>query len=157
MTTTQHDHRRSERALEPDRVRVRDLMTSPVVAIFEGDSAWTAMERFVVAGTRHLVVVTRDGRCVGVLANHHVAALWPLDPLGLRRHIVRDMLEPGVPPTLHASATVGDAARVMVRHGVDAVIILGDDDEIVGVLTGGDIVGLVAGRRVTARNSGADS
>lgn len=129
----------------PGGTPIRDLMTTPVVAILDADTAWTAMERFVVAGTRHLVVVTAEGRCVGILANHHLAALWPMDPLGLKHHLVRDLLAPArEAPAVPESATVTDAARMMVRHGTDAVTVVDRAGEIVGVVTGGDIIRLVA-------------
>jgi CBS domain-containing protein len=132
-------------AIDPGRVLVGALMGTPVVAVRDVDSAWTAMERFVVAGTRHLVVVTAEGRCAGVLANHHIAALWPLDPLGLQHRLVGDLIDGTEVPAVLASDTVASAAHVMVTRGVDAVTVVDPDvGDVVGVLTGGDIVRLVA-------------
>lgn len=135
-----HDHR-----YVADQVRVHDLMTAPAVAVLDTDTVWTAMERFVVAGTWHLVVVTDDGRCAGVLSAHHVAAVWPMDAIGQRHYLVRDLLDPlQEAPAVLVSTTAADAARVMVRLETDALMVIDADGAVVGIITGGDLVRLVA-------------
>jgi CBS domain-containing protein len=127
-------------------------MTSPVVAIAAEANVWVAMETFGAAGTRHLVVIETDGSCSGILTHHHIAALWPMDPLGLQDHRVGTIIDrdfAAVPP----DATVAEAAATMLRHGVDAVAVLDPTGRVLGVLTGGDIVRLVASVNVDAPTS----
>jgi len=130
-------------AREPGALCVVEVMTTPVVAINFNDSAWTAMDRFRAAGTRHLAVVDPTGRCVGILTHHHVAALWPIDPLGLQTHRVGQLVGRDC-AAVWPEATVAEAAATMLRHGVDAVAVLDEGRHLLGVLTGGDIVRLVA-------------
>jgi CBS domain-containing protein len=63
----------------PGEVMVAAWMTRPAITVSDSATAWAAMERFVLAGTRHLVVVTAQGRYVAMLTHHQLAALWPAD------------------------------------------------------------------------------
>jgi len=114
------------------RLRVAEVMT--VVTINASASLWEAIERFFLSGLRHLVVVTED-RCVGVLADRHVAAQWPLD---LRGRPVAELLDGRQPYTV-ADAPVLDAARAMLAAQVDALPVVDERHHIVGVITGSDL------------------
>lgn len=45
------------------------------------------------------------------------------------------------PVTIHATATVDDANRVMIQHRVRSLFVVGNDQTIVGVITATDVLG----------------
>jgi CBS domain-containing protein len=113
-------------------------MSRPVVTIEGTASLWDAVERFFPSGLRHPIVVT-DGRCLGVIADRHVAAEWPLHRLELRTRLVREILEDCQPDTV-PDAPMVDAAWVMLGNRVDALPVVDEEHRIVGVLTGSDLI-----------------
>ena len=124
------------------RLAVVDVMSTPVVAIQANESLWAALERFLAAGVRHLVVLTGN-RCVGVVSDRHVIAAWPLDPLGLRRLRVGEVLQEASPAVVPA-CPVAVAAELMVEHRVDAWPVVDTDGVVVGMVTSSDLVRVVA-------------
>jgi CBS domain-containing protein len=88
-------------------------------------------------------VVDGAGRCVGVLADRAVAAAWAHDPGALARVPVAAGLDPD-PAVVDSDARVGDAARLMRTAGVDAVVVVDPAGLPVGIVTGSDLIALLA-------------
>ena len=61
--------------------------------------------------------------------------------------IIPDVVNDQTIYSLHASSTVQEAAEEMVAHNISAIVVVGDDDEMVGIVTERDMT-----RRVVARN-----
>ena len=99
---------------------VTGLMSRPVVAVRADCGLSEALRLLVAHGLRHLAVVDGAGRCRGVLADRAVAA------------------------ALDAGATVGDVARFMHHHRVDAVAVIGGQGQPVGMVTATDLINLLA-------------
>ncbi|MFC7546708.1 HPP family protein [Plantactinospora sp. GCM10030261] len=123
---------------------VIEVMSAPVRTIPADLALGEALRRMLQAGCRHLVVVDRAGRCLGVLADRTIAAAWAYDPTVLSRRAAGTVLDLE-PATLDRYARVLDAARLMRTAGVDAVAMVDDDGRPVGILTGGDLIALLAG------------
>jgi len=119
------------------------LMSRPVVAVRADCGLSEALRLLVAHGLRHLAVVDGAGRCRGVLADRAVAAAWARDPLGLDRWRAADVL-PSVAAALDAGATVGDVARFMHHHQVDAVAVVAGEGQPVGIVTATDLINLLA-------------
>jgi CBS domain-containing protein len=102
-----------------------------------------ALAAMVRTGRRHLVAVDPAGRCVGVLADRAVAAAWAHDRAALTCQSVASVLDDR-PPLLGAAAHVIDAARLMRAEHIDAVVIVDADRRPIGIVTGGDLVALLA-------------
>jgi len=115
-----------------------------VVAVAADRGLVEALRLLVVHGVRHLVVVDHTGRCVGVLADRSIAAAWARDPMGLERWHVADVL-PAAAAVVDVGATVGEVARLMHRHGVDAVAVLAHLGSPIGIVTATDLVNVLAG------------
>jgi len=64
-------------------------MSRSVASVHQDDDVWSVLERFHVTGLRHMVVLDRTERCVGVL-NDRLAA----DQLGRDRRERIDVLRP---------------------------------------------------------------
>lgn len=96
MNANPTSERQSESTAEVSIASVRDVMTWPVVMIESRATLSVALERFVGSRLRHLVVVVYepDGRprCIGVLADRHLAACWPLEPAMLEGRTVAEVL-----------------------------------------------------------------
>jgi CBS domain-containing protein len=94
-------------------------------------------------GLRHLVVVDAERRCRGVLADRAVTAAWAADPSALEWESVGAVLDPR-PAVVPADATAADVARLMCLDRVDAAAVIDRGGYPLGVVTGGDLVTLMA-------------
>jgi CBS domain-containing protein len=136
----------------PPEVPVSEIMSHRVVAIRSDCDLTVAVDTFLRTALRHLVVVDPDLACRGILSAEQ--AMAALDLSGRRPRLVRDHL-PARQPRLHRDASVRRAAEAMVLELVDALPVVDDAGEVVGIVTWSDIVGLVAtDRRPTDRHRG---
>lgn len=122
---------------------ISEVMTRPVVCVEESTQLGDALQYMVGAGLRHLAVIDEAGRCVGVLAGRLIAAAWAADPMSLSCQRVSTILD-REPATVSTGAAVVDAARLMRNAGVDAVAVVDSRGTAVGMVTGSDLVALLA-------------
>jgi CBS domain-containing protein len=97
----------------------------------------------VRTGLRHLAVVDDAGRCLGVVGDRAVAAAWAADPGALSCTPVERVLDRR-PSVVGSEATIGEVARAMYVEGVDAVAVIDRTGRPVGMVTGGDLIRLMA-------------
>jgi CBS domain-containing protein len=147
---------------------VREIMTSDVVVLQTDLSVVEALGRLVERGISGAPVVDEAGRLVGLLddsdllvaeARLHgptvielLGAYIPL-PGERRRHeeelrhvlgqTVGDLMHRD-PPTVPVTGTVEDAATAMIDQRVSRVPIVDEDRRVVGIVTRGDIVSMMA-------------
>jgi CBS domain-containing protein len=124
------------------RLMAADVMSAPTLSIPPTSSVWTAWSMMMHAGLRHLVVATGEG-CLGVIDDRTLFAQWPMGPLALRRHSVRELTRPSTTCVL-PDTDLQVVARVMVDEGVDAVPVVDSHDQLVGIVTGSDVARAVA-------------
>jgi CBS domain-containing protein len=124
-------------------VAVAELMSHPVVCVTPGTTLHDALVVMVRTGLRHLVVVDAERRCRGVLADRAVTAAWAADPSALHSERVEALLDPR-PAVVPADATAADVAKLMYLDRVDAAAVIDRHGIPVGVVTGSDLVSLVA-------------
>jgi CBS domain-containing protein len=122
---------------------VTGIMSSPAVAIVESARLGSALAALTRTGLRHLAVVDEQRRCVGIVADRAIAAAWAADPAALECVPVVAVLEPR-PAVVGSDATVGEVARVMHTDGVDAVAVIDRGGRPIGLVTGGDLIALMA-------------
>jgi CBS domain-containing protein len=122
---------------------VTAIMTSPVVCIDGSTSLGEALQIMVRRGLRHLAVVDAVGRCVGVLSDRTVAAAWAANPTYLHAQTAAAVLD-RMPSTLDTGAKVLQAARLMRSRATDAVVIVDPTGTAAGIVTGSDLVALLA-------------
>lgn len=122
---------------------IAEVMTKPVVTIAVSAPLHDALVKMISTGLRHLAVVDEDGRCLGVLADRTIASAWAADSTALARHTVVMALE-AKPATVASHGTVVDAARLMRDAAVDAVAVVDAQGIPVGIVTGSDLVSLLA-------------
>jgi CBS domain-containing protein len=122
---------------------VTAIMSSPAIAVTVKARLGSALTALTRTGLRHLAVVDDRSHCVGVVADRAIAAAWAADPAALECVSVAAVLEPR-PAVVGADATVGEVARVMHTDGVDAVAVIDRTGRPIGLVTGGDLIALMA-------------
>jgi CBS domain-containing protein len=128
---------------EVTTVPVAELMSHPVVCVTPGTSLHDALVVMLRTGLRHLVVVDAERHCRGVLADRAVTAAWAADPSALEWESVGTLLDPR-PAVVAADATAADVARLMLIDRVDAAAVIDRSGLPLGVVTGSDLVALMA-------------
>jgi CBS domain-containing protein len=122
---------------------VTDVMSHPVFTVRGDVTLVQALGAMVATGRRHLAVVDSEGRCLGVVGDRAVAAAWADDPGVLEHRRTRQLLD-DKPSLVGADATVGDVARRMYADAVDAVAVIDRHGCPIGMVTGGDLIRLMA-------------
>ncbi len=125
------------------RRTVASVMNAPAVTVSEGDLLDCALLSMIRTGLRHLVVVDEAGRCTGILSDRSIASAWATDYSALTRRTVASALDKE-PAVVDCRGVVVDAAAQMRHCGVDAVAVVDADGAPVGVITGSDLVALLA-------------
>ncbi|MDQ7910417.1 CBS domain-containing protein [Phytohabitans sp. ZYX-F-186] len=120
-----------------------DVMSDPVDTIPADAPLDDALRAMVRLHHRHLVAVDRDGRCAGVLSDRAIAAEWARDPASLPVRRVASTLATR-PAVVGPLATILDVARFMRATGTDAVAVADTDGYPLGIVTGTDLVALLA-------------
>ncbi len=132
-------------------MRVRDWMTSDPITVSRGETLAAARARMQRAEVRRLLVVSRDGRLLGVVTWGDVVEAWPsrfnpLEPYEIRELMARvsvDEVMVAEVVTIDPEATVSEAANLMFENRIGALPVL-EDERVVGILTNSDILqGLV--------------
>lgn len=122
---------------------IEQVMSSPPCCVSSSTTLGDALAGMARERLRHLVVNDDGGRCVGVLADRAIAAAWAAEPGTLSNRRVSSVLD-CVPAVVGVDATVVDAARLMHTACVDAVAVVDARGVAVGIVTGSDLVALLA-------------
>jgi CBS domain-containing protein len=119
-------------------ITVSEVMTAPVIAVTPDDLLSDAWGLLLRSRLRHLVVL--DGaRCVAILDDRRIMAEWPIGPFGPHRTTVGALAGPRV-RWLLAHTSLQDAAAAMIQERTDALPIVRDDGDVVGIVTVTDIL-----------------
>lgn len=122
---------------------VGSVMHSPVVSVAADDSLWTAVDMMLSRGLRHLVVVQGE-TAQGVLVDRELAAVWAMNPLGLKSRNAADSLAP-VQTFIGPEADVVTAALRMRALAADALVVVDEEQRPLGIVTDHDLLGVLAG------------
>jgi len=128
---------------------IQDVMSDKVLYI-NTDHTFTQISRmFVELKIHHLPVIGEDSELLGMVsANDILKAYTNLLP-GLpdteeetinKRISIYDLMTPAPLMTLPADATIPEAARVMAKNRIHALPILDEQDQVMGIVSGHDIV-----------------
>jgi CBS domain-containing protein len=122
--------------------RVDAVMTSPVECVRATTTLADALITLVRRGRRHLAVVDDDDRFCGILSDRVVAAAWAADPGCLSMTPVGAALEARA--VVSPGAHILDAARAMRAASTDAVAVIDSSGDVVGIVTGSDMIAQLA-------------
>jgi CBS domain-containing protein len=122
---------------------VTEIMSHPVYTVTEDLVLADVLAAMVRTGRRHLAVVDVHGHCLGVVGDRAVAAAWAADPSAMAFVTVQRILDDR-PSVVGADANVHDVARAMYVDRVDAVAVIDRGGRPTGMVTGGDLIQLMA-------------
>lgn len=143
-------------------MRVRDVMVEQVVSVSEGQSLRDALDMMLDNGLTTLPVIDAGRHCVGVIAavdmlpaseqlddevrdlSHksseeqgYVAETVPTQ--GLAQQAVEDFMSAAV-VTVGGGASLPDAAAKMLQNQIHHLIVVDDQDHVIGILSTMDIL-----------------
>jgi CBS domain-containing protein len=131
-------------------LRVRDVMTSEVRTMGPNDRLRVADELMMQGGFRHVVVVD-DGRVAGVVSRRdifHGALAWSLGQ-GRKAHEshlaaspAKEVMSSDV-VSVDPDAPLSEAAELLRKHQISCLPVVASD-ALVGILTEGDFLALIA-------------
>lgn len=116
-------------------LRVSDLMSTALVTVEASDTLITARAEMQVGVIRHLPVVDKERRLVGVLSDRDV-----LHVRSQGKHVADVMTRDVV--TVLPDAPAVDAATLMMDNKISSVLVVDEGGTLVGVVTGTDYLDL---------------
>jgi CBS domain-containing protein len=134
-----------------------DVMNRRVLVSHLGDTLFTAIQKLVDAGVRHLPVVDEDYRVVGIVSDRDVrttvgdprAALDREGDEMLDEILVDQLMSPN-PITVSPETSVLEIADMLLDERVGAVPVVGPDDSLLGIVSYVDVIAHFVGRRHAA-------
>jgi acetoin utilization protein AcuB len=115
-----------------------DVMSAPVVTVSVNESLWQAWGLLYRSGLRHLVVV-EGSRVVGMIDDRRIVCEWPLGPMGPHHRKVGELLPRRVHCVL-SGTPVPTVAQIMIEDRIDAVPVITDRGEVLGLVTTSDLL-----------------
>ncbi|MFE5617001.1 CBS domain-containing protein [Streptomyces sp. NPDC056470] len=113
------------------QTKVGGLMTDEVVSAI-GSSSFRDVAKLLAAhDISGVPVVDADDHVLGVVSESDLLA---------RRELTADGLMTTPAITVHAEQTVADAARLMVRRGVERLPVVDEEERLVGIVTRRDLL-----------------
>ena len=133
-------------------LHVRDLMTMKPITVTPDTGMLEARQRMMEARIRHLVVVTDEGRVVGIVTDRDIRlnlpspasslSVWEMNFL-LAKLTVGDVMTRSV-VIVDPKRSAGEAAHIMLTHKIGALPVT-EGERLVGIITESDFVRVVAG------------
>jgi CBS domain-containing protein len=130
------------RSSSADRA-VRTVMSTPASCVSATVTLAEALRLMLRRGVRHLVVLDPSGACAGVLGDRAIAAAWAADPTGFTDCPVGIVLDPR-PAVVRDDEPIAQVARFMRAADTDAVAVLDALGNVAGIVTGSDLVAVLA-------------
>jgi CBS domain-containing protein len=120
---------------------VEEFMSTAVITMKESDTLSAAQIEMRMAEIRHLPVIDAKGHVVGVLSDRDILRnLTKIDgePAPVAQIMSRRVQT--VKPTMPAA----DAASLLLEHRFGCLPVVGDDEQIVGIITDMDFLRIAA-------------
>lgn len=128
-------------------VTIRDVMTREYVGVSESDTVESVV-RVLREEAAHSALVLRGSDPIGIVTEYDVMGLV-VDGSDPAETTAGDIMS-GPVLSVHPTTLLTDAAETMSRENIRTLIVEDDEDEIVGVLTGRDIIAATASLQRTA-------
>jgi CBS domain-containing membrane protein len=122
-------------------LRARDVMTSDVVTLSPQATVEQALTLMRECRVRHLPVLL-DGRFVGLVDDRLVALAHLADGAPVNRAV--EALMTHYVPEVSPDADLPRLARLVGDSGCDAVVVVDEAGELLGIVTATDLVGVLA-------------
>jgi CBS domain-containing protein len=116
---------------------VEEFMSTAVITMKESDTLSAAQIEMRMAEIRHLPVVDEKGHVVGVLSDRDV--LRNLTKIDGEPTPVTQIMSRRV-QTVKPSMLASEAATLLLEHKFGCLPVVGDDEQIVGIITDTDFL-----------------
>lgn len=128
-------------------LRVRDLMTSSVLAVHGGDTLETVWDLMTHRHIRHVPVVDAQGGLIGLLSHRDLLRESLIAPevgsetstAELRRQVLVSEVLRGRPLSVTPDTPIAAAARALLEHKYGCLPVV-ESRRLVGILTEADFV-----------------
>lgn len=130
--------------------RVCDWMTDDVIAV-SPDTSLVEADQIVVDNTIRRLPVVENGKLIGICTYGDIRearpssatslSVWELNYL-LSQLTVREIMTPN-PVTVSPEATIGEAARLMLKNAISGLPVVDTHHHLVGIITESDIFRMV--------------
>lgn len=119
-------------------MRVREIMSRPVLTVDADTDVLDAANRMISANVGSLIVV-REGRPIGIITERDLVKKVVARAEDPRRAKVGDVMNSPL-IKIHPDASLRDAAELMLKSGVKRLPVISDDGRLVGIITDTDLV-----------------
>lgn len=119
------------------RIYAKDIMSSPVHSIQKTAPVKEAMDELKKFGFRHLVVIEGNATFVGLISDRELLMASPSD-------ICEKIMIPKIIVAMQ-TARIQDIAHIMLQEKINALPIINDHYQLVGIITQTDILKYVIG------------
>lgn len=119
------------------KATVEDFMSTAVISMKETDALSGAQIEMQMAEIRHLPVVDTKGHVVGVLSDRDI--LRNLTKIDGKPTPVASIMSRHV-RTVKPSTLAAEAAMLMLERKIDCLPVVGDDEQLVGIITETDFL-----------------
>ncbi|NPA38590.1 MAG: CBS domain-containing protein [Candidatus Nanohaloarchaeota archaeon] len=140
---------------ELGKMQVKDVMTEEVVTLNPSDSIAKALSLFREHGFTRAPVVDSEGRLLGLVTLHDIVVTF-LKPktrpqksnvgkekVHVLRNPVKAIMETAV-ITAYPNDTLLEAIQKMKEYNISSLIVVGDKNELLGIITDKDMLEVVA-------------
>ena len=133
--------------------KIREIMTGSPVSIGGDEKFNLVPEKFKKFGIRHLPVVDKNNRVIGLISQRDIFRIcppkklmdgsWSFDEAFLDQVILKHVMVQN-PLKMRCDDCMGDALMAMVKHKYGSIVIVDDKDVLRGILTQIDILKVAA-------------
>ena len=123
--------------MSDNNTTVADLMSTALITLKPDEAVGDADMEMKYARVRHIPIVDDRNRLVGMVSNRDV--LRALGKSKGKNIVVRTIMTTKL-HTVSQDAPAREAAELILEHKIGAVPVLGDDQQLVGVVTETDFV-----------------
>lgn len=139
------------RALESSAQKVEDVMSQPVVTIFDSDTLGSATTKMAKAGLKRLPVVNKDGKLVGMFSRldvlREVAHAEPTDHSKEQGkphvgRLIQDIMTTSI-PMIHQDEDLSAIIDKFAQSDSHRLIVVDSQGKAIGLLSDSDVVARV--------------
>ncbi len=121
------------------RLTVEDLMSTALITARPSETIAEADFEMRLASVRHIPVLDRDDRLVGIVSQRDILRQLARSQSGSVP--MRDVMTTRV-VTVQATTSAAAAAKLMLEHKIGSLPVLGEDGQLVGLVTESDFLRL---------------
>lgn len=121
-------------------IPVKDVMSSPVITVFEDDSVEHVAKLIAERDIGSIVVTDRKGIPIGVITERDIAIRVAAKNLLPRKVKAREAMS-SPPRTIEPGVDITEAAKRMQEYGVRRLVVM-DKDKMVGIVSSRDILSI---------------